>query len=80
MQKKHPKSDHILQYLCKEDSDLFLNELLRAVDQSQGEGNFDAINLCIEEWEDTVELLSIPGLQDNAWVQFNELREAGAIN
>ena len=58
------KSDEMLRYLSEEDKALFLSELLHAIDQSISGGNFDGINLCIENWEDTVELLSIPGLKD----------------
>ena len=62
-----------------DDKVLFLDELIQAIDQSKSEGNFDAINLCIENWEDTIELLNIPGLKDRAWAQFDELKEAGCI-
>jgi len=80
MLKKHPKANHILKYLSNGDKDLFLGELICAIDQSQHDGNFNAINLCIEEWEDTVELLSIPDLKDRVWAHFNELKESGIIN
>ena len=80
MPKKHQKSSEILRYLSKEDKVLFLGELIQAVDQSISEGNFDAISLCIENWEDAVELLSIPGLKDRAWAQFAKLKEAGCIS
>jgi len=80
MQKNHPKADDILAHLPDEDKILFLGELLKAIEQSKIDGNFDAVDLCIESWEDTVELLSIPGLKDSAWAHFNELKESGAIN
>ncbi len=63
-----------------EDKILLLNELLQAIDQSISEGNFDAISLCIENWEDATELLSIPGLKDRVWAQFTKLKEAGCIS
>ena len=80
MKKNHPKADDILAYLPDEDKILFLGELLQAIEQSKSDGNFDAVNLCITSWEDTVELLSIPGLKDHAWDHYNELKESGAIN
>ena len=79
MPKKHQKSSEILRSLSNDDKVMFLSELLQATDQSISEGNFDAINLCIENWEDTVELLSIPGLKDRAWAQFTKLKKAGCI-
>lgn len=80
MSKKHQKSSEMLRYLSMEDKILLLNELLQAIDQSISEGNFDAISLCIENWEDAVELLSIPGLKDRVWAQFTKLKEAGCIS
>ncbi len=80
MSKKHQNSSEMLMYLSKDDKVLFLSELLQAIDQSINEGNFDAISLCIENWEDTVELLSIPGLKDRVWAQFTKLKEAGCIS
>ncbi len=69
-----------LKHLSNYDKNLFLGELICAIDQSQQNGNFNAINLCIEEWEDTAELLSIPDLKDRVWAHFNELKKAGVIN
>jgi len=80
MPKKHQKSSEMLRPLSNDDKVMFLSELLQATDQSISEGNFDAINLCIENWKDTVELLSIPGLKDRAWAQFTKLKEAGCIS
>lgn len=80
MLKNHPKTNHILKYLSDDNKALFLGELICAIDQSQNDSNFDAINLCIEEWEDTIELLSIPGLKDRAWTHFNDLKKSGVIN
>jgi hypothetical protein len=74
------KSDEMLRYLSEEDKARFLSELLHAIDQSISDGNFDAISLCIENWEDTVELLSIPGLKDRVWAQFTKLKEAGRVS
>ena len=61
-----------LKHLSNYDKNLFLGELICAIDQSQQNGN-----LCIEEWEDTAELLSIPDLKDRAWAHFNELKKSG---
>ena len=80
MSKKQQKSSEILRPLSNDDKVMFLSELLQATDQSISEGSFDAINLCIENWEDTAELLSIPGLKDRAWTQFAKLKEAGCIS
>lgn len=80
MPKKHQKNSEIFRCLSEDDKAMFLDELLQAIDQSISEGNFDAINLCVENWEDTVELHSIPGLKDRAWAQFTKLKEAGCIS
>ena len=50
-----------MHYLPKKEKDQFLTELLDAIDQSTDEGNFDAINFCLDDWEETVDLLKIPG-------------------
>lgn len=80
MPQKHQKNSEIFGCLSKDDKVMFLDELLQATDRSISEGSFDAINLCIENWKDTVELLSIPGLKDRAWAQFTKLKEAGCIS
>ncbi|RZB34611.1 MAG: hypothetical protein SRB1_00379 [Desulfobacteraceae bacterium Eth-SRB1] len=80
MSKKHQKNSELLRCLSKEDKILFLSELLQAIDRSISEGNFDAISLCIENWEDTAELLSIPGLKDRVWAQFTKLKDTGCIS
>ena len=74
------KNDEMFRYLSEEDKAKFLSELLHAIDQSISEGNFDAISLCIENWEDTVELISIPGLKDRVWERFTKLKEAGYVS
>lgn len=80
MQEKHLRVDAILRHLSNEDKALFLSELFHAIDQSISEGNLDAISLCVENWADTAELLSIPGLKDRAWAQFTKLKELGCIS
>jgi len=74
------RSSEMLPFLSQEDKDMFLSELIDAVSISMKEQNLDAAMVCLEKWEDTVELLSIPGLKDCAWDQFNKLKEAGYIN
>ena len=77
------KSDHdcceILTYLPDQDKCLFLKDILQAVKQSKDEGTFDAVDACIEAWDDTVELLSMPGLQEEVWRNFNRLKDDGFI-
>lgn len=80
MSKNHLKNDELLKFLSDEDKVIFMRELLAAIDQSMSEGNFDSIRTCIEDWEDTVELLSIPGLKDRVWDRFNKLKESGLIS
>lgn len=74
------KKDSIFRYLSETDKDQFLSELLHAIDQSKREGSFDAVTSCIEDWEDTAELLSIPGLKERVWERFTKLKEAGSIS
>ena len=80
MEKKIPNHSDMLAHLSDEDKTLFLKDLLSAIEQSEQDGNLHAVKTCIEEWEDTVELLSIPGLKDDAWSRFNKLKDAGLIN
>lgn len=70
----------ILKYLAAEDKDLFLSELMEAIAQSKKLGNFDAIDECIEEWEATAELNSIPDFSTKVWNRYYRLKKAGIIN
>jgi len=49
----------MLEYLSNEDQKIFLDELLDAIKNK----NFDDVLKCIESWEATAELNSIPGFQ-----------------
>jgi len=70
----------MLKFLSAKETEAFLSELMAAVEKSKEVGNFNAIDNCIEDWEETVELLSIPGMRDKAWERYNELKSAGIIS
>ena len=76
---KKLKNNDMLQYLPDEDKSRFLDDLLSAIEESKRSGNFDAIDQCIDDWEDTVELLSIPGFKERTWENYNRLKAAGVI-
>lgn len=79
MGKSKLKNNDLLKYLGTEDRSLFLDDLLTAIDQSRRDGSFDAIEECIDQWEDTVEMLSIPGLKNRVWESYNKLIASGVI-
>ena len=74
------RSKELLRFLPQEDKALFLSDLLEATSVSMENQNFDAITECLDDWEDAMELLSMPGLKDRAWGQFNKLKKAGCIS
>ena len=74
------RSKNLLRFLPQEDKALFLSDLLDATSISIENQSFDAITECLEDWEDVMELLSIPGLKDRAWRQFDKLKEMGCIS
>ena len=80
MEKTLNSYSDLLSYLSSEDKEVFLRDLLSAVIRAKDEGNLNAVDVCIEGWEDTVELLSIPGLRRDVWNQFDELKNSGLIN
>ncbi len=72
--------NEILKYLSTEDQKAFLNELLNVVRIGKRKKNFDDINRCIESWEATAELNSIPGFQKRVVKKIVKLKKAGVIN
>ena len=72
--------NEILKYLSENERESFLNDLIEAIERSKSEGNFNAINKCLEDWEDIAELNSIPGFKDRVWARFNNLKDTGLIN
>lgn len=79
MGRKQQRNSDILKHLNNEDKISFLDDLISAVEQSKRDGNFDAIDLCLDQWEATVELMDIPGLKDRAWENYNRLKNLGVI-
>jgi len=68
----------ILKYI--EDKDLFVTELLAAINRSVAEKNPQIIEDCLEEWEASAELNSIPGFSANVQRRYKLLVKAGLIN
>ena len=68
----------ILRYL--ENKELFVTELLAAINQSVIENNPQIIEDCLEEWEASAELNSIPGFAANVQRRYRLLVKAGLIN
>ena len=72
------KVAEILKYI--EDKESFVIELLAAINQSLAEKNPQIIDDCLEEWEASAELNSIPGFTANVQRRYKLLVKAGLIN
>ena len=68
----------ILKYI--EDKESFIIELLAAINQSVAEKNPQIIEDCLEEWEASAELNSIPGFSATVKKRYKLLVKAGLIN
>lgn len=77
---KNERVNEMLAFLSPEDRGQFLSDLLQAVENAKNVGNFEYIDACIDDWEDIVELNSIPGLKDRVWTRFNNLKNKGRMN
>jgi len=73
------RKNEILKYLEPEDQGMFLSDLLKAIRTAKRAGSFRAIDECIEAWEATAELNSIPGFRERVWAKYSKLKEAGII-
>ena len=67
------RKNEILKYFPNEDKLIFLSELLDAIESSKKQGSFAPIDECLEAWEATAELISVPGLRESVWSRFNKL-------
>ncbi|MFH1941773.1 MAG: hypothetical protein ABIL68_06675 [bacterium] len=76
MKRKH----EILKYLPDEDKLIFLSELLEAISLSKKQGSFLSIDDCLEEWEATAELNSVPGLREKVWERYERLKTSGSLH
>jgi 3-methyladenine DNA glycosylase AlkC len=63
-----------------DDKELFVTELLAAINRSVAEKNPQIIENCLEEWEASAELNSIPGFAANVKRRYKLLVKAGLIN
>lgn len=68
----------ILKYI--DDKELFVTELLDAINRSVAEKNPQIIEDCLEGWEASAELNSIPGFAANVQKRYKLLVKAGLIN
>ena len=59
-----------------EDKDSFIVELVSAINEASN----DAIEACLEEWEASAELNSIPGFAEKVRKRFDSLVKSGIIN
>ena len=80
MERKPNRCKEMLRFLSQEDKNIFLSELLDAVSVSMENQSVDAINECLEKWEDTVEMISIPGMKERVWERFEKLKARGCIH
>lgn len=78
--KKMKRKSEILKYLSDEDKIIFLSELLEAVSLSKKQGSFSAIDECLNAWEATAEIASIPGISEKVWLKFDKLKAAGILH
>lgn len=79
MSKKADFSE-ILKFLSDEDKELFISELISAIRKSKRKNNFEAIDKCLESWEATAELNSIPGLRESVWKKYEKLKKDGLLH
>lgn len=74
------RKNNILKYLPEGDKEIFLSDLLEAIALSKKQGSFSAIDECLNAWEATVEMVSIPGMSEKVWSKFNKLKTAGILH
>jgi hypothetical protein len=74
------RKNDILEYLSEEDKAQFLSELLDAIALSKKQNSFSPIDNCMNSWEATAELNSVPGLREKVWIRFNRLKSLGLIH
>jgi hypothetical protein len=67
----------ILKYI--EDKDTFILELISAVNKATSDNDPRTVEKCLDEWEASAELNSIPGFSKKVWSSFNSLVKAGLI-
>lgn len=60
--------------------EIFVMELIAAINNSLAENNHNIIDDCLTEWEATAELNSIPGFASNVKRRYRLLVKAGLIN
>lgn len=68
----------ILKYI--DDKELFVKELVVAINSSIAKNNHQIIEDCLVEWEASAELNSIPGFAANVKRRYKLLVKAGLIN
>lgn len=74
------RKNNILKYLNEEDRVIFLSELLDSIALSKKQGSFAAIDECLNAWEATAEMNSIPGMSEKVWAKYNKLKAAGVLH
>lgn len=74
------KIAEILKFINDNDKEAFIIDLIKAINKATEENNTTPINICLDGWEATAELNSIPGLSEKVWKRYNMLVKAGLIN
>jgi len=74
------RQSEILKYLPDEDKVAFLSELLESISLSKKQGSFSPIDNCLDAWEATAEMNSVPRLSEKVWEKYNKLKSVGLIH
>mgnify|MGYP007056063739 CR=1 FL=1 len=80
MERKQNRKEEMLSFLSQEDKNILLSELLDAINISIKNKNVEAIKKCLEKWDATIEMISIPGMKERVWERFEKLKERGCIH
>lgn len=70
----------MVKFLSVEEKTEFLTDILNSVDAAELSGDWSIVTSCIQDWENIVELNSIPNFQVNVWNKFNKLKAEGKIS
>ncbi len=75
--KKNPNS--ILTFLSAKEKEIFLDELCSVIEKSRSKNDFSAVCSCMDDWEATAEINSIPGFSESIAKKMSALKKTGLI-